>query len=536
MSSVLIVGSGPSGVHLAQTLLARGHVVTMLDVGHQKPAAVLPDADFDGLKELLADPASYFLGASAEGVVFPSKRAGYFAHPPSKSYVFAAHAGFEAQTYGIEPVISFAAGGLAEAWTGGSYPLNDAELQDFPFSASDLRPHYTEVIRRIGIAAGRDDIEHFSPWFDDYLEPLVLDPHSKALLDAYGRRRAQLNRKLGFYLGRSRVAVLSRDLGDRQACSNLGRCLWGCPRQALYAPSSTLRQLQGHSSFRYLPDTLVTHFSYEDGAITGFLARDSSGKERKFEAEVYALAAGALCSSKIYLDSIYRRTGEVHQLGGLMDNRQILMPFLTPALLGKGVTTHAYQFHQLALGIARPRPEELIHGQITTLKSASVHPVVQSLPLDLRSALTVFRQTHAALGAANIWLHDRRSASNVLTIRPRPGSSDTDLVLRYSGPAESLVTETVQLASKGLRSLGCILPPGMTKLLASGASVHYAGLLPMGGVGRFATTAECGSNEFGNLYVADGATFPFLPAKNLTFTLMANAVRVGESIAARFAA
>jgi hypothetical protein len=31
--------------------------------------------------------------------------------------------------------------------------------------------------------------------------------------------------------------------------------------------------------------------------------------------------------------------------------------------------------------------------------------------------------------------------------------------------------------------------------------------------------------------MVDGATFPFLPAKNITFTLMANAVRVAEAFA-----
>jgi hypothetical protein len=39
-------------------------------------------------------------------------------------------------------------------------------------------------------------------------------------------------------------------------------------------------------------------------------------------------------------------------------------------------------------------------------------------------------------------------------------------------------------------------------------------------------TADCQSSEYGNLHFVDGTTFPALPAKNLTFTLMANAVRV----------
>jgi choline dehydrogenase-like flavoprotein len=62
-----------------------------------------------------------------------------------------------------------------------------------------------------------------------------------------------------------------------------------------------------------------------------------------------------------------------------------------------------------------------------------------------------------------------------------------------------------------------------------GASVHYAGTIPMSTTKRAYTTSPyCQSHDFDNLYIVDGTTFPFLPAKNITFTLMANAVRVAE--------
>jgi choline dehydrogenase-like flavoprotein len=37
---------------------------------------------------------------------------------------------------------------------------------------------------------------------------------------------------------------------------------------------------------------------------------------------------------------------------------------------------------------------------------------------------------------------------------------------------------------------------------------------------------DCRSHDVENLYFADGTSFPYLPAKNLTFTLMADATRV----------
>jgi choline dehydrogenase-like flavoprotein len=62
-----------------------------------------------------------------------------------------------------------------------------------------------------------------------------------------------------------------------------------------------------------------------------------------------------------------------------------------------------------------------------------------------------------------------------------------------------------------------------------GASVHYAGTIPISATPtQFTASTNCRSHDFDNLYFVDGTTFPFLPAKNLTFTLMANATRVAD--------
>jgi choline dehydrogenase-like flavoprotein len=231
------------------------------------------------------------------------------------------------------------------------------------------------------------------------------------------------------------------------------------------------------------------------------------------------------------LDSIYYRTGQVHELPGLMDNSQLIVPFLSFGMLGQLVQTHSYQYHQLALGIEQPRPEEYVHGQITTLKAGSVHAIAQNLPVDLRSALAIFRTMHAGLGAANVWLHDRRSDANLVTIQPRPNTRETDLVIRCPPTEPQRFAEPLRTLRRALRRLGCFVPRGMTKLLPRGSSVHYAGTLPMRREPRaFTCTGECRSHDFRNLYFADGVSFPFLPAKNLTFTLMANAVRVAEAM------
>jgi choline dehydrogenase-like flavoprotein len=92
-----------------------------------------------------------------------------------------------------------------------------------------------------------------------------------------------------------------------------------------------------------------------------------------------------------------------------------------------------------------------------------------------------------------------------------------------------VIKKTIKKLKKALWKLGCVVAPGMIHVRPMGASVHYAGTVPMSTERISLTTSPHGlSHDFNNLYFADGTTFPFLPAKNITFTLMANAIRVAD--------
>ncbi len=216
-----------------------------------------------------------------------------------------------------------------------------------------------------------------------------------------------------------------------------------------------------------------------------------------------------------------------------MDNRQILVPFVNLSMLGRAYNPETYQYHQLAIGLETEDPSEYIHGQITTLKSALVHPIIQNLPFDFNTSTVVFRNLRSCLGVVNINLHDRRRETNYLTIKVDPVTQWNKLVIHYE-PSEGetgAIRDAVKTVTRVMRKLSCIVPPWMVHVRPMGASVHYSGTIPMSTEkSRFTATKYCQSNDFGNLYFVDGTTISFLPAKNITFTLMANAVRVAENV------
>jgi choline dehydrogenase-like flavoprotein len=104
-------------------------------------------------------------------------------------------------------------------------------------------------------------------------------------------------------------------------------------------------------------------------------------------------------------------------------------------------------------------------------------------------------------------------------------------VLRYSpDPGEpARVGAALRALRRMLLRLGCVAPPPMTRWRPMGASVHYAGTLPMSRDGGALSCDASGRlRGLRGVWIADGASFPTLPAKNLTFTLMANATRIAE--------
>lgn len=502
----------------------------MLDVGRRGPEPVEPSQSLNGLKSALPNPAAYFLGENFEGVVLPTLDAEYYGIPPHKQYIFEGVSDDSVSLSGFAPLLTHARGGLAEAWTAGCYPFNDADLAAFPFGYERLGPHYGEVARRIGITGEDDDLARFYPIHDHLMPPLTLDRHSELLIETYRRKRTAMNQKLGCYVGRTRVATLSEDRHDRRRCQYLGRCLWGCPIGALYTPSITLRECLQHEAFTYVSGHRVKHFRTDaSGRITSLVAAPvPGGPDAEFPVDRLVLAAGTLASARIMLESVRIRSGETPRLWGLMDNRQALMPFVNLRMIGSPFTDESYQYHLLGLGIEAPDPGGYIHGQITTLKTALMHPIIQKLPFDLRTSARIGRLAHAALGVVNVNLSDSRRADSYVTLSPNK-TGETALRVVYTPRTDEpdLIRYALRAVRTALRHLGCVVPPGMTHIRPMGASVHYGGTLPMSATdGPWTTTDMCQSRDFHNLFLVDGSTFPALPAKNFTFTLMANAVRV----------
>jgi hypothetical protein len=149
-----------------------------------------------------------------------------------------------------------------------------------------------------------------------------------------------------------------------------------------------------------------------------------------------------------------------------------------------------------------------------------------NFPLSVRGSLAAAKYLLPAMALLQLYYPGEPHPSNTLGI-----DAQGNLLLRYGARLAGGVEGHLL---RVLRRMGCWSSRHFVRIPKPGASVHYGGPLPM----RERPEQRYETNRNGLLtgskavHVGDAATFPRLPAKNLTFTIMANALRIGRAVRA----
>ena len=529
MQPVVVVGAGISGAHAALTLLERGVAVELWDVGRLERPFPAAGISFDDLKERLDDPVSYFLGDDLSGLIPPAVPE-LLRYPPSRGFLV--NRGDQSAALvsdGFEPFGSFAKGGLANGWGANAVSYDANDTAGWPVPHAEMDEAYRAVYARVPVAGPQDDdlSPHLSSVYPSQT-PVALTGPDRRLLDAYGARRASLA-AAGTKLGLARLAVVTA-LGRDDRCDLCNRCLWGCPRGAIYNPAlSTLADCERYAGFRYVPGRQVLSLRVRDGAATAIRYRDAdSGEVREQPCGPVFLAAGALQTGAIFLRTLAAAKQAVAaESAGLMDTTVVKVPFLSLRSIGAAAEPRAFQFNRLLIGLTGCPPPwpQYLHGELLHLTSLIYHPLIERMPLDSRSSARLFFALRTALGVVTLFFPDRITAGNRQVLLGRHDDAPVQLTYREPVEKEAFIEQSIARVRSALWRLGCIPRPAVRS--PAGGGIHYAGTVPMGD-GPMRCDADGRSNLFRNLYIADGAAFPSLPSKSITMSLAAHATRVAR--------
>jgi len=279
----IVVGAGAAGAAVAWALVAKGYRVMCVDRGPRMDPSHYPSTghDWERRKRTEFNPVI-------------SERQNRFDYPVDDSRSPIAVCNFNA------------VGGSTILYSGHfprfhpvDFALRSREGlgEDWPITYGDLAPHFAANEQMMGLSGLVGD--PFYPQIEKALPPVPLGDAGKRLGKAFNAK--------GWHWWPSFSAILTRARGERGECLNLGPCNTGCPQDAKASADNTyLRKALG-LGLTLVPEFAVSRVLVRDGKACGVEGFDDSGGHRVFEADHVVLAASAIGTARILLNS---RTAE----------------------------------------------------------------------------------------------------------------------------------------------------------------------------------------------------------------------------------
>jgi GMC oxidoreductase len=530
----IVVGSGCSGAIAAGTLVDAGVRVTMLDVGHrdERYARAIPARDFVSIRREESGQHRYLIGDEAEGVVFGEVAEGEHITPPRRHIMRDVDRLIPLASETFRPFESLGYGGLGIGWGLGCWEYSHAELRAAGLDPAVMRDAYRHVGDRIGISGVRDDAAAYTVGDLRNLEPPTqMDRNHRLLLRGYERRRATLRRR-GFVLGRAPLALLTEDRPGRGRYAYRDMDFYSDADRSAWRPWIAVDELREGNALRYVGGQLVRRFSERDGYVEVEALDVETGATRTYRARRLVLASSALGTARIVLRSLGDRAAQVP----LLCNAYAYIPCVQPGLVGHEVEAPKLGFSQLSLfHDADGAHRDVAMASLYSYQSLMLFRIVKQAPIDLADARVLMRWLMSGFLLMGLHQPDPGSTARRLWLGPDRASPTGDrLEARFAFSADERRAHQRRRRRfiAAMRSMGAYalrtVDPG------PGGSIHYAGTLPFADREQPLALDRTGRvHGTERVYVADGSGFRYLPAKGLTFSVMANAHLVARHAAGR---
>jgi choline dehydrogenase-like flavoprotein len=545
---VVIVGSGAGGGMAAKVLTEAGANVLMLEAG------VMFDTRRDS--KMMAWPYQ----SPRRGAAIPERQFGEF------------DAGWGGWTLEGEPYTSAPGdrfdwfrtrmlGGRTNHWGRISLRFGPNDFRrksldglgdDWPISYDDLKPYYDSIDRYIGLFGSNEGLPN-DP--DGIFQP----PPKPRCYELLIKRAAD---KLNITCIANRLSVLTQPLNDRPACHYCGQCGRGCAAHANFSsPSVLIPPALATKRLTILTNAMAREVTVsDDGLATGVSYIDkTTGRENHVRGRIVVMAASACETARLLLNSKSSRFPE-----GLGNSSGVVGRYLTDTT-GTGVSGHipammsghphnedgasgAHLFmpwwldntkldfprgYHIELGGGRRMPGFGVLGGIHRYAEGGGYG--KQLKNDYRR---YYGSTVNFAGRGEMIPNENSYCEIDPTVVDRWGIP----VLRFHWKWSDHELKQVKHMQETFRAV--IHEMGGTPLSAmptaeqqydiapGGRIIHEVGCVRMGNDSKTSVlNSNCQSHDCRNLFVTDGGPFVTNPDKNVTWTILALAMRTSEYIA-----
>ncbi len=285
-ASVVVVGTGMAGAHLAYTLARKGIDVLMLEAGPRRSRA-------QSLKTFFENPV--------KGPQAPYPSVASAPHPQDNNYDDFYVQGGPDKFIGAYLRLY---GGTSWHWTGFADRLRPTDLRmqshygvagDWPIDYATLEPFYEEVEARWGVAGDPDHV-----WGAPRRTAFQMPPIPMTYLDGQVAKALQ---PLGLHAAPFSHARNSVVYDGRPVCCGNNTCVPICPIGAKYDASVHARKAE-EAGARLVTDALVTFVEVgRDGKVSRLRIRRPDGSTEWVSGRFFALACHAIENPRLLLNS-----------------------------------------------------------------------------------------------------------------------------------------------------------------------------------------------------------------------------------------
>lgn len=528
----LVVGSGCSGAMSAQTLVEAGVQVAMLDVGEQDPKAyarAIPDKPFLDIRRDEQDQYRYLVGEDAEGIAWTDIGKGAQVTPPRQHMLAQVERLMPLKSSTFSPVESLGYGGLGIGWGLQCWEYSEPDARAAGLDPGQLYPAYEVVSSRIGVSATKDDASRYTMGRLEKHQPSPkLDRNHRYIYDKYAARKQRFNDQ-GFYLSRTPLALITKSLNGRRPYDYKDMDFYSDNDQSAWRPWITVNALKKKKNFTYVGGYLLLSFKEEGDFVELSCLEVKSNEAVRFRCRKLILATGTLSSARIVLRSL----GDEQTRLPLLCNPYTYIPCLQPAMTGKGVEHKKLGFAQLSVFYDQAGNDfDASVASLYSYQSLMMFRTIRQVPFNFVDARALLNYLLPGIVIMGVHHADARSEHKYVRLTPdkRTVSGDKLTAVYNLDEADRQKYDQRERAFiKALRSMGTFalkrVDPGF------GASIHYAGTLPFSQTDTPFTLNPNGRlHGTRRVYVADSSGLTYLPAKGLTFSLMANAHIITEGV------
>jgi len=475
-----VIGAGPAGWATTNRLVSMGHNVTVFttDVNDSHPSFVDQrlSKNLNGAKLL-------------HGSNYPYRE---FPQGPLK---------FES---GVKLYSSFAFSGLSLVWGATMLPYTDCDLVDWPISVNDLDSGYRFILNCIPVSGRLDALTKFYyPYFNQ--NPIYPSNRISTFLELM---ESEIGDQIS--VGSSRLAVQTTS-SNKIGCNYCGQCLTGCSSKYIwFTPEVKSERVEYKRNLRVLSISEINDKVSLDTI-------DHQGISNSFfEFDKVFIGAGNIETFRILANSNLVPLKAINK-----DSATFFVPFL---LSGKYRNPERYT-NTLSQAFLRfiGKNKDVLHLQIYDYSDELISRVQRALPFGkyIPGAILKLLLKRFFIGIG--YLESKNSSEIKMSL-----DTAGDIHLTKSGRSTQsilkIVNQLLREFDKPFKNAGLKPLFRFIQYALPGEGVHSGGWLEMG------RTCDLLGRPNGtiNVHVVDSSTFPTIPAGAITFTVMANAVRIAE--------